>query len=80
MFTIKDITKTPRPKPTPAGINIAKLSSATDSTYSSYKPKDDKIAALSTPGTIEEPATATPKITDWNKLGSVTTGNKFALK
>ena len=28
------------------------------------KPKDDKITALSTPGTIEDPATATPNNTD----------------
>ncbi len=72
---IYDIPKTPIPKPTPAGIKIEKSKLATELTYSSYNPNVDKITALSTPGTIDEPATATPKNTDCNRFGSVTCGN-----
>ena len=66
--------------PNPAGINIDKLKSASDPTYGSYSPNDESITALSTPGTIEDPATATPNNTDWNKFGFVIVGNKFLLK
>ena len=80
LFIINEITNDPITSPKPAGIKIDKLKSASELTYSSYNPNDDNITALSTPGTIEDPATATPNITDWNKLGFVTGGNKFLLK
>ena len=54
--------------PTAAGNKTDKLKSAIEPTYNSYNPNDDNITALSTPGTIEEPATATPNNTDWNKF------------
>ena len=77
---INDITNAPPTSPNPAGIKTAKLKLARELTYSSYKPRADNITALSTPGTIEEPATATPKNTDCMIFGSVTTGNRFLLK
>ena len=70
----------PITNPNPAGIRIGKWKLANEPTYNSYSPKDDSITALSTPGTIDEPATATPNNTDWNKFGSVITGNKFLFK
>ena len=76
MFIIKDINNAPNPSPTAAGNKTDKLKSAIEPTYNSYNPNDDNITALSTPGTIEEPATATPNNTDWNKIESVITGNK----
>ena len=77
---INEITSAPSTSPTPAGIKIAKLNSAKEFTYNSYNPNEDKITALSTPGTIDDPATAIPNSTDWNKFGSVIVGNKFLLK
>ena len=77
---MKDINKAPIPSPNPAGIKTDKSKVASDFTYNSYNPNEDNITALSTPGTIEEPATATPKRTDWNKFGFVICGNKFLLK
>lgn len=58
------MTNTPIAKPKPAGINILNSKFAIELTYNSYNPSEDKITALSTPGIIEEPATATPKSTD----------------
>lgn len=55
------MTNAPITSPIPAGISIVKLISAIADKYTSYNPKADKIAALSTPGIIVEPATATPK-------------------
>jgi len=80
LLIINEITNTPITSPTPAGIRIERLKLAKELTYNSYRPKVDKITALSTPGTIDDPATAIPNITDWNKLGSVTGGNKLLLK
>ena len=77
---IKEITSTPTTNPIPAGIKTEKFKLAIELTYSSYSPRDDKITALSTPGTIDDPATATPKNTDCTKFGSVIVGNKFPLK
>ena len=79
LFIKNDITKTPITNPTPAGIKIDRLKLAKELTYSSYNPKVDNITALSTPGTIDDPATATPNNTDCNKLGFVITGNKSLL-
>ena len=64
MFIINEIISAPNTNPKPAGIKTDRLKSAIEPTYNSYNPKEDSITALSTPGTIEEPATATPKITD----------------
>ena len=80
MFIKNDIINTPITKPTPAGIKTDKLKFAIDSTYSSYNPKEDNITALSTPGIIEEPATAIPNNIDWNIFGFVISGNNPLLK
>ena len=69
---MNDIPNTPMPNPTPAGISIAKSKFATELTYNSYSPSVDKITALSTPGTIDEPATAIPRNTDCNKCTTLT--------
>ncbi len=63
------LKKAPISKPNPAGINTLKFKFASELTYSSYKPNVDNITALSTPGTIDEAATATPNNTDCKKLG-----------
>ena len=76
----KDITKAPTASPIPAGIKTEKFKLAIELTYNSYRPRDDNITALSTPGTIDDPATATPNKIDWNKFGSVIVGNKSLLK
>ena len=75
-----DIISAPKINPIPAGNKTDKLKSAKELTYNSYNPNEDNITALSTPGTIEEPATATPNSIDWKKFGLVIVGNKSLLK
>ena len=75
MFIINEIIRAPITRPNPAGINTPKLKLANELTYNSYNPNEDKITALSTPGIIEDPATATPSIIDCIKFGFSICGN-----
>ena len=80
MFIINEITITPIINPKPAGIRIERSKLAKELTYNSYNPRVDKITALSTPGTIDDPATVIPSIIDWNKFGLVIGRNRLLLK
>ena len=70
----------PTAKPTAIGSSTERSSSASDATYTRYRPRVDRNTAGSTPGMMAVAATATPSSTDCHSIGSVTCGNRAGFQ